>query len=141
MKKVIFLLMIVSCLSLSSCEIYNSLSNELNKMLNYYYDYDELIENLSNVEIVELNKTLYGDIIVLKSLSYEESLELLYDFSKIEHHNFLLGDPPVQTGISIRVWYLDGTNEVYSNAGATVSIWSWCSEEEFDNLIAKYLDE
>ena len=145
MKKAVFLLMIVSCLSVSSCVTYNSLSDELNEGLSYYYDYDELIDNLSKVEIVALHETKgVGEITVLKTLSYEESKELLYNFSKIKHTEVvpIIGGPSAQSGTSIRVLYSDDTNEIYSRNGATDRLFGRCSsEEEFDNLIAKYLDE
>lgn len=144
MKKVCCLLVAISCLLLSSCVTYNSLSDEINERLSYYYDYDELIENLSKVEIVALHETKgIAEITVLKTFSYEESSELLYDFSKIKQTEVvpIIGGPTGQSGTSIRVWYLDGTNEIYSRDGATDRLYGRCSsEEDFDNLINKYLN-
>ena len=142
MKKVCCLLVAISCLLLSSCLTYNDIFDK-SKERYEYYDYNELIDGLSKVEIVELPRFSYEETVVLKELSYEESLEFLYDYSQIKQYYVvpIIGDPPQPSGVSIKIWYSDGTYDLYSKISSTASLWTQCyNGEDFDNLINKYLN-
>ena len=108
----------------------------------FYFEYNELAENLEKAEIVYVEDFIYGGtgkITVVKTLEYDEALAAINDLSKIQYISPLFGSPPVPDGYCLRLWYKDGTSEIYG-AGGTTARWAWCldSREKFDKLIEKY---
>ena len=110
----------------------------------FYFEYDELVKNLEKAEIVYVEDFSYGGtgkITVVKTLEYDEALAAIKDLSKIQYISPLFGNPPVPDGYCLRLWYKDGTNQIYGASGTTAR-WAWCvdNREKFDVMINKYID-
>ncbi len=108
----------------------------------FYFEYNELAENVDKAEIVYVEDFSYGGtgtIIVEKTLDYETTLMLIEDLSKIQYISPVFGSPPEPNGYCIRLWYKDGTYEIYGVDGTTAR-WAWCidNSEQFYELIEKY---
>ena len=123
-----------------------SVDNFINLFINeediaFYFDYNELAENVEKAEIVYVENFSYGGsgtIIVEKTLNHETTLMLIEDFSKIQYISPVFGSPPEPNGYCIRLWYKDGTYEIYGVDGTTAR-WAWCTDsEQFYGLIEKY---
>ena len=66
--------------------------------------------------------------------------EAIKDLSEIQYVSPLFGSPPVPDGYCLRLWYKDGTNQIYGASGTTAR-WAWCvNTDEFDAMINKYID-
>ena len=109
----------------------------------FYLEYDELAENLEKAEIIYVEDFSYGGtgkITVVKTLEYDEALAAIKDLSEIQYVSPLFGSPPVPDGYCLRLWYKDGTNQIYRASGTTAR-WAWCvNTDEFDVMINKYMD-
>ena len=109
----------------------------------FYFEYDELWESLEKAEIIYVEDFSYGGtgkITVIKSLEYDEMQEAIKDLSEIQYVSPLFGSPPEPNGYCIRLWYKDGTNQIYGASGTTAR-WAWCVNiDEFDAMINKYID-
>ena len=131
MKKSIFcLLVLLVLIALTGC------------VNSFYFEYDDLARDVEKAEIINLDKnhTIDEDIEVVHTLTYDETLQLLSELSKIEYKNTPLGPgmPPTPLGLCIRVWYSDGRYEIYGSSGTTTA-WGECEKDVFDSLIEKYM--
>lgn len=108
----------------------------------FYFEYDELIKDVKNAEIINLDRNydIDDDIEVLYVFDYDETLKLLDEFSKIEYKDTPIGPgvPPTPSGHCIRIWYSDGHCDIYGYTGTSVA-WGECDKATFNALIEKYI--
>ena len=153
MKKIIALLCCFAFLFvLTSCD-----SDFVNSVVDFightfYYEYDEISQNVEKAEIIKLtadysyfsiDRVDESDVEILKTLDYEKTLEILQDFSQIEYADglFVYNGPPSFDEICIRVWYLDGTFDIYCSSITTLA-WGNCADiQDYYKLIDKYLEQ
>ena len=131
MKKNIFVIvLLIILLSFTSC------------IHSFYFEYDELIKDVKNAEIINLDTDYEDDddIEILFVFDYDETLKLLDEFSKIEYTDAPIGPgvPPRPRGHCIRVWYSDGHCDVYGSSGTSVR-WGRGDSDAFNTLIDKYI--
>jgi len=153
MKKIV-VLVLCCCLLFSLTGCVGSSWDEIVSLYTldyFYFEYDELVNNVEKAEIVNLNVNYsYGTkcdkidetrVEILKTFDYDTTLELLYDLSQIEYNDGpIIGSQlPTFGGDCIRVWYLDGSYDIY-DYGTTTVVWGQCNREDFNNLIAKYME-
>ena len=149
MKKIIALLLCLSTLfCLTSCESFI----DLLKVERFYYDFDEISKDMEKVEIIQLPhsgviRSLIDDleeseIEILKTLDRDESLAILEDISRMKYVDgpFVYNGPPRFDERCVRVWYLDGTFEIYSSMITSLK-WGRTSYPEFQEMLDKYLEE
>lgn len=138
MKKLSIIIIFVLLISLVGC------------IGNYYYNYEDLKESVEEVEIIEITnegKTI-EDFKFIRKLNDEEKDEFMQDLAKIEFV-YPFGDPyDFKDGIAFRIGYCNQEYEIISELTTKrykedIEI-SWrkrnCSEEDFENLISKYLN-
>ena len=101
--------------------------------LEHYYDYNDLIENVEKVEIINITD---GRKEVLKALSEEEMEEFFQDLSEIKYTTIAYGSKPEVSGIAVELYYKNGETEVFNWARRT----STCNKYEFAKMLEKYLD-
>ena len=104
----------------------------------YYFSYDELKSNVERVEIVEIPGGDLKKMNVLKSLDEEESDLILKELSEIRY-SFIWNDPPRPSGICLRLYNIDGTEDVIGLYGTTIAP-VCCSESEFMEMIEQFVD-
>ena len=108
----------------------------------FYFEYDELVQDMEKAEIINLDKnyTIDTDIEIISTLTYDETLQLLSELSRIEYKDTPIGPgvPPSPMGHCIRVWYSDGHCDIYGYSGTSVA-WGECDKETFNALIEKYI--
>ncbi len=156
MKKIIALLCCFAFLFvLTSCD--NDFVNSVVDAVighTFYYEYDEISQNVEKAEIINLtadytyssaftiDKIDESDVEILKTLDYEKTLELLQDFCQIEYAEgpFVYNGLPIFDEICIRVWYSDGTGDLYSSSITTLA-WGSCGWKDFRDLTNKYLEQ
>ena len=156
MKKIIALLCCFTFLFvLTSCD--NDFANSVVDAVighTFYYEYDEISQNVEKAEIINLtadytyssaftiDKIDESDVEILKTLDYEKTLELLQDFCQIEYAEgpFVYKGLPIFDEICIRVWYSDGTGDLYSSSITTLA-WGSCGWKDFRDLTNKYLEQ
>ena len=149
MKKVIVSLSCFAVLFLlTSCEAFV----DVFKIERFYYDFDEISQNVEKAEIIKLphSDVFYdeiedleeSEIEILKTLSYDETLELLKDLSQIQYTDgpFVYNGPPRIDEKCVRVWYLDGTFEIFSGEITTLE-WGSADHREYIKLLNKYLEQ
>ena len=150
--KRIFVLLIAFCLilAITSCA---SIKRSIAKYEEpFYFDYAEIIEDMSYVEIVEMTYDKNSDSVqseCLKKLSYEESLSFLSDFCKISYCKrfpFFGGPERPTNGTCFKVWYnyeaeKDAAEyEIFSYSSTSLTWYASCSKEQYNSLISQYLD-
>lgn len=104
----------------------------------YYFSYDELKNNVERVEIVEIEEWDLKNLVVLKSLDEEESDLILKELSEIRY-TYIWNDPPRPSGICLRLYNIDGTEDVIGIYGTTIDR-VHCSESEFMEMIEQFVD-
>ena len=104
----------------------------------YYFSYDELKNNVERVEIVEVPEGNLQSITTLKSLDEEESDLILKELSEIRY-TYIWNDPPRPSGICLRLYNIDGTEDVIGIYGTTIDR-VHCSESEFMEMIEQFVD-
>ena len=149
MKKIIALLLCLSTLfCLTSCDaIIDRLKTE-----KFYYDFEEISKDMEKVEIIQLphpgvirsqiDDLEESEIEILKTLDRDESLAILEDISRMKYVDgpFVYNGPPRFDERCVRVWYLDGTFEIFAGAITTLE-WGRTSYPEFQEMLDKYLEE
>ena len=148
MKRIVAL---ISCLTvlflLTSCEEIV----DLFKTEEFYYDFDEISQNVEKVELIKLAGAVHfneikdlkeSEIQILKTLDYDKTLELLKDVSSFKYVDgpFVYNGPVYFDERCVRVWYLDGTFEIYSSRITSLK-WGRTSYPEFQEMLDKYLQE
>ena len=139
-KKMIFSLVIISCLFLCSCVNMGSDSFINNAMK---FDYDDLTRDAEFVEIVYNNGS---ENILLKRLDNQNSLDFLKDFSEIEYSCdsiialFFVSPSTLSKGLQFRIKKSGASNEYrYYSVACGPDV---CDADEYYDLIEKYcLDE
>lgn len=148
MKKIIALLLCLSTLfCLTSCDaIIDRLKTE-----EFYYDFEEISKDMEKVEIIQLpysgvirsqiDDLEESEIEILKTLDRDESLAILEDLSRIKYVDgpFVYNGPPRFDEKCIRVWYLDGTFEIFAGTITTLE-WGRADHNEYLELLNKYLE-
>ena len=139
-KTIVLIILLLSILLLSSCEVIDFVLNiePPCKNENYYFDYEKLTYRMVKVQIAEWTS---DDVIVLKEFTYEESLQIIYDLCQIKHMWYIpfYGGPPGPDGICIKVFYENDDWEFFSYYGTSTEICAPCSKDEYFNLLSKYL--
>lgn len=127
MKKILCVFLVVICLLFSSCGKIQAVK---------YHKYEVISNNAERVEII------YEDIesekvVIIKELNYEDSLNLLKEFSKIKYTGGLLyiGPPTREYGLNFRVKLKEDLG--YVNYSPRFSILT-CNYDEYYDLICKY---
>ena len=117
----------------------------------FYFDYDDLAENVDFAEIIEIIDRRYpmhaayeideSHVKIKKTFDYDTTLELLYEFSQIEYNDgpIFFSQLPEFLGDCIRVWYSDGSYEIYGCSTTSVA-WAQCTSKDYDDLISKYME-
>ena len=149
MKKIIALLLCLSALfCLTSCD---AIIDRF-KTVYFYYDFEEISQNVEKAEIIqlphsdifldEIDNLEESEIEILATFNYDRTMELLQDFSQIQYFDslFLYNGPPRFGEKCIRVWYLDGTFDIYSSQITTVR-WGCTHRVDFYGLINRYLEQ
>ena len=129
MKKIFVIVLCILFPLLAGCEAFI-----------HQYDYDDISENLTKAEIVFYERD--GSIsVIYKSLEYDESLNLLNDYSQLyfDAEIPLVGGPAPHYGKSIRAYYKDGSCRIFTMMGETTQSWAHCNEDEYLKIIDKYL--
>ena len=148
MKKIVALfsgLAILFCLT--SCDDFIGYF----KTETFYYEFEEISQNVERAEIIklaedvhlsEINDLKESEIQILKTLDYDKTLELLKDISVFMYADgpFVYNGPVYFDERCVRVWYLDGTFEVYSSHLTTLAF-GRTSYPEFQEMLEKYLEE
>ena len=116
----------------------------------YYYNYEDLKETVEKVEIIEITnegKTA-EDFKLIRILNDKEMDELLEELAKVEFI-YPFGTPRELSDTGIKMYYSNEEYEIVSRLATKrykddVEIdWRmrYCSKEDFDNLVSKYLNE
>lgn len=115
----------------------------------HQYNYNDLMDNATKIEIVKKKyHNNHMDSILIKKLSNEEAKEILSDLAEIEFKTSFGMELPVLGEYGIKVYNKDGSYRIifYNSSfvdkdNKNISVKRWkCSEEEFDNLIFKFID-
>ena len=142
-KTIVLIILLLSILLLSSCEVIDFVLNIKPYETEKYFDYEKLTYRMVKVQIAEWKFDSYGKstVLVLKEFTYEESLQIIYDLCQIKYmwYNPLIGGPPGPDGICIKVFYENDDWEFFSYYGTSTEICASCSKEEYFNLLSKYL--
>jgi len=105
----------------------------------HYYDYKDISDNLTKAEIVfyEYDGSVSA---IIKSLEYDESLDLLYDYSQLYFKEDMpvYGGPKSHYGKAIRAFYTDESCRIFTVRGEITQSWAICDETEYLSIIDKY---
>ena len=131
------LFMIIIILSLSGCK-------------KHYYDDDVLSDDITSIEILKLaypQSEFEAELI--RTLNDEEMELLLSELSTVKFRSMIGMELPNLGEYGIKIISKDGTYQIitfsssfnYNNTGKKTSTRRWeCSEEEFNNLVLKYIE-
>ncbi len=143
MKKTICILVSILIISIMviSCSIYKD----------FPYDYNELLENVQEINIVDVERDGYDgelNISILEEVDKNDYNDFLLSLSNITYESGILMHPHNVTGVSIMLIYdsinhnydLVGTRaiEKFENNIKTIHMNMGCNSDEFNNLINKY---
>ena len=117
----------------------------------YFYDYEELKNNVVKIEIVEVDYLHWEkyEIELIKELNSEETDKLLSELSKIEFI-YPFGSPYELRGICIYIQYNNNEFELLSWRGTVFydengnnrgRFHRICSEEEWEALLSEFIND
>ena len=131
MKKTLVFMFLIIIFFLTGCKI--------NRI--YYYNYDEMIEKIIRIDIVEMfghSDRKYHEYI--ETLDNELIDEFLKDLSEIKFTKpWGISNPRFPIGIAFLVYYTDGTFDVINISSTYGDILElWCTVEDYNKLVKKY---
>lgn len=108
------------------------------------YSFEEPVDEIKSIEIVSAESSL--EYTVLKILSETEKEDFLEQLQKIEFYNYYIGDPMSVNGNAVKIAYKNGNYEMicpcwseYVKDDVIQYRWNNCNENEFNDLLNKFL--
>jgi hypothetical protein len=109
------------------------------------YEFENSIDEIERIEIVSAENS--REFTVTKTLSETEKNDFLEQFQAMKFDRYYLGDPLSVNGEAVKITYRDGNYEMichywadYVKDGEIYSVWKSCDEEEFNQLLDRFLE-